>query len=259
MAKKDRDHKGGEQLNVADDLMGDKVATLGESGPESSPENSAVADAGATSEGPKVDTETGEISGKGFEAPPTHVIETVALPNKIVAKEIILRKDLKGGKTWVPGRDKKGELLNDGSGEWVLDPPRKLYTVFGTASGTRTGSSTYGDWILFTGNFEAVRESDGKRFKSAELVLQGAAETLLLDALQSIKTDDKNASVNFAFNVGLKTSQRWADSGEGTTYEYTMESVINVERSDPLAHMRQALSGILPKPAQKVLEAPSKS
>lgn len=259
-----KDHRSRNRGNAGDqsdtsgasDTPNASDTAMGETGPELNPETSAAAEAGAS--GPSVDTATGEIKGNGFEqhaaTPPPEVIH---MPKKIVAKEIIPRGKLKGGKTWIPARDKKtNELLNDGTGEWKLDDPKPLYTVFGTASSTKSGDTTYGTWIAFLGQFEAVRAEDGVRFRSNVLILQDPAEGLLLAALQDAKTRDKDASLSFAFNVGLRTSERWSVSGEGNSYEYTVDSVINVERTDPLAHLRQSLQAVLPKPPVKQLAGP---
>lgn len=269
MAKKERDYpihgsdirheknREPQQMNVADDLLGLKDAAMGETGPDvnATPDPPAAAESA-----PKVDAETGQISGKGFEQQATPEPEIIHLPKKIVAKEIIPRGKLKGGKTWVPEKDPvTGQPYNNGKGEWVLDEPRQLYTVFGTASSTKSGNTTYGGWVAFIGAFEAVRAEDGVRFKSNVLILQQPAEGLLLNALQDAKTRDKDASLSFAFNVGLRTSQRWADSNEGTSYEFIIDSVINVERTDPLAHLRHSLSSLLPKPVPRALPAPPKS
>lgn len=255
MAKKEKDRQSG-ALNVADDLMG---TTTEANDPVSEPLTLPDSSAENTS-GPVVDETTGEVSGEGYDPALDVDLETVTLLNKIVAKDIVPRKELKGGKTWIPGRDKKtNELLNDGSGVWEPDPPKPLYTVFGTANGTRTGESGFGSWVAFAGNFEAARTSDGKRFKAPEVILQSAAEKLLLIALQDIKTRDRNASVSFAFEVGIKTSDKWMASGEGASYEYTVESHINATRTDPLAHLRQKLLGVLPPLKPKQISGPTES
>jgi hypothetical protein len=208
--------------------------------------------------GSTVDASTGEM--RGDNAPPVdEVVDTdvVALPKKIVAKEIIGRAQLKCSKKFIAEKDKEGNAIFDSEGApkgiWDVTPPTALYTVFGTASGTETGETQFGDWTGFEGTFEAVRASDGKRFRSNRLILQEPAQGLLLNALTEVKRRDPSGSVNFAFNVGKRTSQRWVDTNDGNSYEYTIESVINVVKHDPLAHMRKALSGILPKAPPKQL------
>jgi hypothetical protein len=208
--------------------------------------------------GATVDASTGEMSGN--DVPPVdEVVDTdvVALPKKIVAKEIIGRAQLKCTKKFIPEKDKDGNAIFDTEGApkgtWEVTPPTALYTVFGTASGTETGETQYGVWTGFQGTFEAVRTYDGKRFRSNRLILQEPAQGLLLGALSEVKKRDLSGSVNFAFNVGKRTSQRWVDTNDGNSYEYTIESVINVVKHDPLAHMRKALLGVLPKPPAKQL------
>jgi hypothetical protein len=199
-----------------------------------------------------VDTDTGEIPDP--EPAPSPTVDVVHMPKKIVAKDIIGRAGLKCSKKWVPTKDKNGEAMNDKDGnplgEWELSPPRQLYRVFGTATGTRTGSSVYGDWVAFTGTFEAIRIDNGDRFRSNELILQQPAEGLLLQALGEVKKRDEAGGVNFAFDIGVKTNQRWVDTGEGNSYEYTITSVFNVQKHDPLEHLRLALP---PMPLQKAL------
>lgn len=255
MARRERDNRGasGEATENTTADTANENATTHEGDPNLPPETSAA----AQQNGAGVDTGTGEIKGQSQENIPAP--EVVHMPKKIVAKEIIPRAKLKGGKKWIPGRNPTtGEVLNDGTGVWELDAPRPLYTVFGTASGTDSGTTSYGEWTSFTGQFEAVRTEDGARFRSNVLILQEPANSLLLQALQDAKTRDKDASLSFAFNVGIRTSQRWVDSNEGNSYEYTIESVINVEKSDPLAGLRHSLAGILPK-AQKALPGPTES
>lgn len=204
-----------------------------------------------------VNTDTGEIAAT--ERPMDQQVDIVHMPKKIVAKDIVGRAALKCTKKWKPTLDKHGEPATDGDGnpvgEWELSEPRTLYTVFGTASGTRGGTSNYGDWVAFKGTFEAVRSSDGARFLSNELILQQPAESLLIDALATAKKNDEGASVKFAFEVGVKTSQRWVDTNEGNSYEYTIKSMLSVNRHDPLAEMRKALSGVLPKTQQKMISS----
>lgn len=196
-----------------------------------------------------VDSETGQISGEGFEEQTNPDIDQVYLPKKIVAKDIVGRAALKMKKT--------ARTVKNGDGseaiEWDVSPPKEIYTVFGTASGTETGQTSYGDWTGFTGTFEAVRTEDGARFRSNRLILQEPAQSLLINALAEVKKRDSSGSVNFAFEVGIRTSQRWVDTNEGNSYEYTIKSIFNVQRHDPLAHMRNSLKAILPSPKPKAL------
>jgi len=195
----------------------------------------------------------------GYQGSSGDEIETdvVALPKKIVAKDIVGRTALKCTKKFIAEKDSQGnpKFKEDGSpaGEWEVTPPTQLYTVFGQTNSTETGTTNFGEWVGFIGDFEAVRTADGKRFKSNRLILQEPAQTLLMNALGAVKRQDPAGSVTFAFNVGKKTSQRWVDTNEGNSYEYTIESIISVKKHDPLAHMRKALLPHLPRPAAQQL------
>lgn len=211
---------------------------------------------GAQASPGSVDSTTGEIGGASEEGSQPQVdLEQIALPKKIVAKEIISRAVLKCHKKFIAEKDANGDPKMDAEGSpvgtWEVSPELALYTVFGTAEKTDGGESQYGAYTEFIGNFEAVRESDGKRYRSTRLFLQQPAEGLLVSALGNAKIRDPSASVNFAFKVGRRTSQKWVDTGQGNSYEYTVDSIINVVKHDPLASMRQQLLGVLPKPAPK--------
>lgn len=209
---------------------------------------------------PNIDADTGVISDVELErkveaetpkAEENFSVEVVNLPKKIVAKEIVGRMVLKCTKKFIPEKDEQGNVRvkDDGSprGDWEVTPPTPLYTVFGTATGTRSGTSNYGDWMAFTGEFEAVRASDGERYKSGEVILQEPGHTLLFNTLVELRKVDATGGVQFAFEIGKKTSQRWVDTNEGNSYEYTQKSIVNVVRNDPLAALRSAISSSLPK------------
>jgi hypothetical protein len=204
---------------------------------------------------PTVNSETGEVNGAGFGTESNVAIDQVYLPKKIVAKDIVGRAGLKMKKTARTVKNTDGtETI-----EWDVSPPREIYTVFGTASGTESGTTAYGEWTGFTGTFEAVRTEDGARFRSNRLILQEPAQSLLVQAVADVKKRDSSGSVNFAFEIGIRTSQRWVDTNEGNSYEYTIKSVFNVQQHDPLAHMRHSLRHLLPaaKPKQLTVDIPS--
>lgn len=252
-SRRDRDHRSTETETHESTVAGE--AETGASLP-GDPETATAAN------GPAVDTTTGQISGAGFEEQAVPTVDVVHMPKKITPKDIVGRMSLKMGKKWKPEQDAQGAQKFDAQGAplgvWELDPPKKLYIIFGTTSGTRTGTSNYGDWISFTGTFEAVREADGARFASNEAILQEPAQTLLMQQLGAVKARDASGSVGFSFEIGVRTSQRWVDTNEGNSYEYTVTSIFNVSKHDPLAHMRQALLPHLPRPKPKELAAPDK-
>jgi len=116
------------------------------------------------------------------------------------------------------------------------EPAVDLYTVYGVASGVKTGSTQYGAWEALTGLFEAVRVRDGRRFQSGICFLPGAAGVMALGALKATREKDPDASIRFGLLIGIK----YSDVPIG--YEYTARNVVKTEQADLLADLRvQAL------------------
>lgn len=150
---------------------------------------------------------------------------------------------------------------------------KDLCHIFGTATGFREGSTTYGVFRKFEGNFEAVDLSSGEVFKSKWLLLPPIAEALLTEQLLSlgatagrVKTqDDKGAEgtaasspVDFAFSVGVKPifekdGKTIVERGQG--YEYTVSPIVESKQADSLQHLRlisqKARGHALPAPGQE--------
>lgn len=253
-----KEPKGSEQPAIEGQTV---VETIGETASldakvvdSGTPPESTASPAQSTTNGsgPTVDTGTGEMGGMDNDVS----VDVVEMPRKIVAKEIVPRAKLKRKRKWVPTVDSAGNPKEDADGNPVgvyeTDPPEDIYTVMGMASGTESGTTSYGDWLGFTGTFEAIRTEDRKRYQSNRLILQEPAQSLLLKALQDLKERDPSGSVLFAFDIGIRTSQRWLDTTEGNSYEFSVRSVINVKRHDPLADLRSRVLPHLPpsKPAQ---------
>jgi hypothetical protein len=139
----------------------------------------------------------------------------VEILSKIVAKEIVKRSQLNYRKE--TDTDSKGnETVR------VVDPePRSLYRIFGVAR-------------------------DRQRFQAPQCFLQGASEGLLLDALLSARKQDPSATVMFAFDIGVKPSQKWVAEDKGNSYEYTVRTVLSTQQHDPLKEIRDLASTTLP-------------
>jgi hypothetical protein len=173
-------------------------------------------------------TETGETSAPTPTSaqPPEMVRDQVELLKKLVAKDIVSKKELKYTKE---GGD-----------------PRSLYTVFGVVNGTESGESNYGEWLCFKGSFEAVRTRDRQRFASDKLFLQDPAQGMLLSQFAHMKRQDVGATLGFSFEIGVKPSQRFLETQEGNSYEYTVKSVFKAKSHDPLAALREQVMPVLP-------------
>jgi hypothetical protein len=156
----------------------------------------------------------------------------VEILSKIVAKDIVKRSQMNYRK------DDDGKVENSA--------PRSLYRVFGVTRGSKTGDSQYGTWLAFIGSFEAIRFSDRQRFQAPLCFLQGASEGLLLDALIATQKNDPTNTVMFAFDIGVKPSDKWVTEDKGNSYEYTVRTVLKTQQHDPLKEIRELSTHTLP-------------
>lgn len=109
-----------------------------------------------------------------------------------------------------------------------------LMRVLGIASGVKTGSSNFGDWLAFTGNFKATNLETGAEFRSGKIFLPTIASGLIEGAIQQAETD----SVQFAFDIGVKPVQ---DRQGKDSYEYTVTPLVEAQDNDPLKQLENTL------------------
>lgn len=126
---------------------------------------------------------------------------------------------------------------------------KKLYTVYGMATGTRQGKTDRGEWVSFKGQFEAIRADNQKRFVSGQVFLQPPFDDMLYAKLLDAQSQDSKAGVQFAIQVSIVRPTKGKPSATG--YEFRVVPVIESEESSPLALLRtQVLERIaLPAPA----------
>jgi hypothetical protein len=121
-----------------------------------------------------------------------------------------------------------------------------IYTIFGIANGVKTGTSNYGDWVAFQGQFEAENHVDGQSYASNQAFIVEPLQSMLMRALEG------SDSVQFAITVDAK---RRDDLQCG--YEYIVTPHIQTQEADPLAHLRSSVPKLsAPKPVAQ-LEAPA--
>lgn len=112
-----------------------------------------------------------------------------------------------------------------------------LATLYGRCQDKKAGSSDFGEFIRFKGEFEAVNAESGDVFKSNEMIVPRILEGLLDNAI----TADENASVDFAMEI-------WAEANEAsiTGYSYTVKPLTEPQESDALQELRQLAQKSLP-------------
>lgn len=112
---------------------------------------------------------------------------------------------------------------------------QELYTLIGVCNGVKTGESTYGPWTSFLGTFEAIRTDNGKRFQSGRVFIPEPVSSMTAAQLADAQSEDKAATVAFAFAIGRKKAKT------ATGYEYTTKPLVKLAANDPLAGLRAAL------------------
>lgn len=140
---------------------------------------------------------------------------------------------------------KEAQLLRKLSPRTIMEAnievPKKhipLYTVYGIATGVRSGDSAYGTWTALTGNFEAVRASDGQVFQGPQCFLPEPGLSMITSALDKGDTE----GVQFALVIGVKPSAKEPDK----KYEYTTQPVVKPENTGVLADLREQAHKALP-------------
>lgn len=156
------------------------------------------------------------------------------LKKKLSAKTIVGKV-----KVLLP-KNEKGEIIN-GS-------PVALMRVYGICNGIKSGVSTFGEWIAFTGNFKAVRLSDGEVFAGSQLFVPDVVTELLGPVVRAAQ----GADVEFAFDIGAQGTE--TEVG----YEYMVQPLMKIEESAPLLALEARLNlAALPAPTSAPAAAPA--
>lgn len=106
---------------------------------------------------------------------------------------------------------------------------RDLYQIVGVASGSKSGTSDYGEWRNLTGNFAAINLVTGEEFRSGIAFLPDVALDPILGQLSMGAT-----AVEFGFTISIIE-----DDDSATGYVYTAMPLIEPDENDPL----EALTG----------------
>lgn len=101
---------------------------------------------------------------------------------------------------------------------------RDLYQVVGVASGKKSGTSDYGEWVSLTGNFAAINLATGEEFRSGVLFLPDVALDPILGQLSMGAT-----AIEFGFTISIIE-----DDESATGYVYTATPLIEPDENDPL-------------------------
>lgn len=145
---------------------------------------------------------------------------------------------------------KDGAPVLNGKNETVMETVQRaveqpLMRVIGLANDTKTGNSTYGAWLSFSGQFEATNILTGEVSRSGNLFLPDVATELLAPVVKAASGID----VMIGFDIGVKP----CNNAQG--YEYTVTPLTEPSEDDPIARLKASAFSSLPAlPAPKATE-----
>lgn len=116
------------------------------------------------------------------------------------------------------------------------EAPTDLFSIIGIARETITGTTQFGDFVGFAGEFEAINAETGEVFKAPKAFIPEPAQGMLAAALTG------NEAVEVGLTIGVKPH-----SGE-MGYEYTCRPLFEAQGTDMLADLRERAKMALPAP-----------
>lgn len=117
-----------------------------------------------------------------------------------------------------------------------------LCDLYGVATKAKPGSSDYGPFVAFLGDFRAIRLADKAAFASRKIIFPAFIEEELYAAF----TDGVNGNVEFAMRISAKF-----DKDAATKYVYEMKPIIKPAESAQLTALESRM-----KEQAKLLPAP---
>jgi len=129
--------------------------------------------------------------------------------------------------------------------------------VYGSARRYSVGSTTFGSFVKFHGDFEATNSTSGEAFRSPALLLPELAQELIVSALnnagataskiksaesKAITGESASSAVDFAFAIICVPIAY--DSPSTTGYKYQIEPIVEPTGADPLAALRDRVKGV---------------
>jgi hypothetical protein len=123
--------------------------------------------------------------------------------------------------------------------------------VIGSAIGSKSGVSSYGDWTCLLGQFQATNSDTGEVSEAAALFLPDVALTPILVALSRPECK----GVEFAIDV----SAHYVENSKpgGVPYEYRFNALLPPDENDPISRLNARLLALsAPKSESPKSESP---
>lgn len=116
--------------------------------------------------------------------------------------------------------------------------PILIMRVAGVVHTTTQGTTNYGDYVIFKGNFAAY-DRKGKQFRSPNLILPPPADGLTLAAFQ----DGEGSPVELAFDIFAVP-----DAGD-RGYKFQVQPLMQQTQADPLDQLLSSVNSAFALPA----------
>lgn len=119
----------------------------------------------------------------------------------------------------------------------TIKEAKMVATLYGRCTEKKVGTSDYGEYIRFMGEFEAVNADTGESYRAGKMIVPGVLEGLLDSAISV----EENEAVDFAVEVWVEPSER-GNAG----YTYNIKPLIKPKESDVLGELRALAAGSAP-------------
>jgi len=121
----------------------------------------------------------------------------------------------------------KGELANG----------QALYRAIGVVDGMRTGQSTYGEWVGFTGDFEMTNMLTGEVFQGSQFFPDASVTEAIVNKLKMVEGSTVEIALECCIDI---------DKAHPTGYAYVSRPIIE-NGANRLESLRQRMAA-LPAP-----------
>lgn len=130
-----------------------------------------------------------------------------------------------------------------------ITTPVFLYRILGQARKATIGTSNFGDYFEFSGEFRAT-DALGNEYAAPKAFLQSPVDEMLYAELEA----SKGQPVEFGFDVFVSFDPKEGSRG----YMYSVQTLKEVAPSDPLAALTASVKPlVLPKVEAATLAAPA--
>ena len=146
---------------------------------------------------------------------------------------------------------------------------QKAFGVAGVCEAIETGTSSFGDWTRFVGDFQAVNYTTGEVYRSERAHVPSVLCSILERDLGALKTGEVkekqhssiyplSTSAEFAFSVDIVRNPDDEESG-AVSYEYITTPKTEVAANDRISHLTGLLEIDAPKAALESKPAAKKA